>query len=176
MDLIWYGILYSFVGFLLEVAFARATGAHKQDRKCFLLLPLCPVYGLGAVAILLLPGSVQRNPILLFLGSALCASVVEYAMSLFYEKCWGVSFWNYSALRGNVRGRICLPFSLCWGVLGIALVYGVQPLLSPLVSLLPHFLLPPVVVLLLADFLASGALLRQTHSTDSLMWYRSPRL
>lgn len=176
MDLVWYGILYSFAGFLLEVAFARATGARKQDRKCFLLLPLCPVYGLGAVAILLLPEGVQGNLLLLFFGSALAATAVEYAMSLFYEKCWGVSFWNYSALRGNVQGRVCLPFSLCWGLLGIALVYGVQPLLSPVVSLLPRFLLPPAIVLLLADFMVSGALLRQSHSTDSLMWYRASRL
>ena len=48
----WYFSIYSFFGFLLEVAFARAIGHPKRDRKCFLLLPMCPVYGLGALLIL----------------------------------------------------------------------------------------------------------------------------
>ena len=39
----WYFVLYSFVGFVLEVLFARATGNPKRDRKCHLFLPLCPV-------------------------------------------------------------------------------------------------------------------------------------
>ena len=48
----WYFVLYSFFGFLLEVAFARATHNPKRDRKCFYFLPLCPVYGFGALLIL----------------------------------------------------------------------------------------------------------------------------
>lgn len=143
MELFWYGILYSFLGFLLEVAFAHVTNARKQNRKCFLLLPLCPVYGLGAVGILLLPPAVRRSVPLLFLGSAAVASLAEYGMGLFYERCWGVAFWNYSALPGNVKGRVCLPFSLCWGVLGVALVTWVQPLMARFVAILPGFLLPP---------------------------------
>lgn len=54
LEWIWYFIWYSFLGFLLEVGYARWTGG-RRDRKCLLLLPLCPVYGLGACAVLLLP-------------------------------------------------------------------------------------------------------------------------
>ena len=46
----WYFMLYSFLGFVLEVLFARAIRNPKRDRKCFYFLPLCPVYGLGAVS------------------------------------------------------------------------------------------------------------------------------
>ena len=53
--LLWYFWLYSFLGFLLERAFAAATRAEHQARRCFLLLPLCPVYGLGMLAVLALP-------------------------------------------------------------------------------------------------------------------------
>jgi len=67
-------LIYSFLGFLLEVAFARLTRAAKQDRKCMLLLPLCPVYGLGGVLIAYLPEFVQRSPVLLFLCGALAAA------------------------------------------------------------------------------------------------------
>ena len=47
--------LYSFLGFLIEVAYTRLCHHPKQDRKCLLFLPLCPVYGLGALAVLSLP-------------------------------------------------------------------------------------------------------------------------
>ncbi|MCD8161636.1 MAG: putative ABC transporter permease [Clostridiales bacterium] len=172
MELFWYGVLYSFLGFLLEVAFAHVTGARKKDRKCFLLLPLCPVYGLGAVGILLLPPAVQGSVPLLFLGSAAVASLAEYGMGWFYERCWGVAFWNYRALPGNVKGRVCLPFSLCWGALGVVLVRWAQPWVAQAAAMLPGVLLPPAAALLAADFVCSGLLLRQTRSTDSLRWYR----
>ena len=47
-ELFWQFLIYSFFGFLLEVVFARVTRAGKQDRKCMVLLPLCPVYGVGS--------------------------------------------------------------------------------------------------------------------------------
>ena len=50
--------LYSFLGFLIEVAYTRLCHHPKQDRKCLLFLPLCPVYGLGALAVLV---SVARS-------------------------------------------------------------------------------------------------------------------
>ena len=46
MEWFWYFLFYSFLGFLLEVGYAWWTGG-SLDRKCLLLLPLCPVYGLG---------------------------------------------------------------------------------------------------------------------------------
>ena len=47
----WYFLIYSFLGFLVEVAYVRLVGGVKRDRKCRLVLPICPVYGLGALAI-----------------------------------------------------------------------------------------------------------------------------
>ena len=51
---LWYFWIYSFLGYLLEKLFAKVTHAEKQCRKCFLLLPMCPVYGLGMLAVLAL--------------------------------------------------------------------------------------------------------------------------
>lgn len=172
MKWFWYGVVYSLFGFLLEVAYTRLIGAEKRDRKCLLLLPLCPVYGLGAVAILLLPDWVKAVPVLLFTGAALAATAAEYGMSLFYEVCWGVSFWDYSKRPGNLNGRVCLLYSLCWGVLGLGLVYGLHPLVARWVDGIPGSLFPPGVILLAADFLVSGAMLRKSRSTDALIWYR----
>ena len=63
MKLIWYLLCYSLLGFVGEVLYARLTHSAKPDRKCRLFLPLCPVYGIGAVVIALLP---FRSPISVF--------------------------------------------------------------------------------------------------------------
>lgn len=166
----WSFTAYSFLGFLLEVAFARTTGG-RPDRKCLLVLPLCPVYGLGAGAILLLPRSVDAHPLLLFALGALAATAAEYLMSLFYEKALGVAFWDYRGLPGSLRGRVCLPFSLAWGLLALPLVYWVHPRLIPLLAAIPAPVGWLTLAALLADMALSGAMLRRTGDIGCLRWY-----
>ena len=86
MDLFWYFLMYSFLGFWLEVAFARATRSPKRDRKCFLLLPMCPVYGLGALGVLAAGQVLGRWPLLLALVGGGVATAAEYLVGLFYQK------------------------------------------------------------------------------------------
>ena len=169
--LLWEFWTYSFLGYLLEKGFAAVTHAEHRTRKCFLLLPLCPVYGLGACAILLLPSWVASVPLLLFLGSALAATSAEYLMALFYEEVLGVSFWDYRELPGNIQGRVCLPFSLAWGLLSLPLVYWVHPALSPLLQAIPRPVTWLALATLLADALLSGLLLRRTGNRHCLQWY-----
>jgi uncharacterized membrane protein len=172
MNLIWYFLLYSFAGFGAEVLYARISHANKQDRKCQLFLPLCPVYGIGASAIVSLPVAITTHLALLFLASVVIASGVEYTMSLFYEKVWGVSFWDYSTLPGNIYGRICMPFSFVWGVLGVILVRYIHPLVTDFVHSLPSLLAIPILFLVFLDFILTTLLLRRSHNTDDLIWYR----
>lgn len=122
----WYFVLYSFLGFLVEVVFARITHNPKRDRKCLYFLPLCPVYGLGVLLMLALPAA-RSNPWLLFLWAALSATGAEYLMDLFYDRVLGVSFWDYSHLPLNLHGRVCLLFSFFWGILGLIAVRLVHP-------------------------------------------------
>jgi len=172
MELFWYFMIYSFLGFLLEVAFARLVGAQKRDRKCFVLLPLCPVYGLGALAILIL-SPWARGPGLILLGG-LAATGVEFLMGLFYEKVAGVAFWDYSHMRVHIRGRVCPLFSLFWGVLAALLVHRVHPWVAVLTAHIPPALVPSVMLVLAADSVYTIALLRKTGDTDSLRWYQRP--
>ena len=174
MEWFWYFLLYSFFGFLLEVGYARAVRSGRRGCKCFLLLPLCPVYGLGAVGVLALlrlaPGLWSR-PLALAAAGAAVATAAEYLMALFYERALGVSFWDYSDRPANLKGRVCLPFSLAWGAVTLAGAYLVHPLAAALAGRLPAFLGPPAVAVTAADALVSLWLLATTHSTDSLRWY-----
>jgi len=166
----WVFAAYSFAGFLLEVLYARLTGG-REDRKCFLVLPLCPVYGLGTGAILLLPAWVKGSPPLLFLLGGLLATAVEYGTALFYEKVLGVSFWDYRGLPGSVQGRVCLPFSLAWGALALPLVYWLHPALAPWLAGIPFPVGAAAMTTVLTDAALSGLLLRFTRSRDCLRWY-----
>ena len=170
MRWLWYFIIYSFCGFLLEVAFARVAGCVKQDRKCLLLLPLCPVYGLGA-CLILLAAPLVRSPLWVLAAGGLAATAAELAFGLFYRFGLGVEFWNYTGLRGSVGGLICPAFSLCWGVLALVLVYLVHPALVPLVVRIPAGIAPPSLILLLTDALVSSVALRRTGGTEVLRWY-----
>ena len=170
MSWFWSFTAYSFLGFLLEVAFAAAVGG-RPDRKWLLVLPLCPVYGLGAGLILLLPGWVDARPWLLFLLGGLTATAAEYLTALYHQKALGVSFWSYEGLPGNIQGRVCLPFSLAWGVLALGLVYWVHPALAPWLARIPAPVSWAALVTLLADGLLTAALLRRSGDTACLRWY-----
>ena len=160
----WSFMTYSLIGFLLEVAFAAAVGG-RPDRKGLLVLPLCPVYGLGACLILLLPVGVPFA----------VPFHKEYAAALYHEKVLGVAFWNYDGLPGNLQGRVCLPFSLAWGLLSLGLVHWLQPLLLPLLARIPDPVSWAAVTTLLADAALTAAALRRSGDTGCLQWYKNNR-
>ena len=171
MKWIWCFYLYSVLGFLLELVYARATGARKRDRKCHFFLPVCPVYGLGATAIALLPAAIAHRPLLLFPAAAVLATGAEYAAALFYEKVWHVSFWDYHTLPGNVQGRICLPFSLAWGLLTAAGLPPVQAVLAPALAAVPPPVTYAALLVFTADAVTSLRLLRQARDPAVLsLW------
>lgn len=161
---------YSFLGFLLEVAFAAAVGG-RPDRKGLLVLPLCPVYGAGACLILLLPEWVDARPPVLFVLGGLMATAAEYCAALYHEKVLGVSFWSYNGLPGNFQGRVCLPFSLAWGLLSLGLVYWVHPALAPWLERIPGPVSWMAALTLAADGILTAFMLRRNGDTACLRWY-----
>lgn len=114
---LWLFCLYSFLGYLLEKIFAAVTGSRHQVRKCFLLLPLCPVYGLAMLAVLHLPADLTRGFLRLAFYGGLTATAVEYAVHFLYDKLLGVMFWDYSGTHMDLNRRVCVPFAVVWGPL-----------------------------------------------------------
>ena len=162
----WYFLIYSFLGFLVEVAYVRLVGGVKRDRKCRLVLPICPVYGLGALAILLLPPLVRDSLPLLFPAAALVCTAVEYVTGLFYEKVFRVSFWDYSHLPLNLGGRVCLLFALFWGVLALLVLHVIHPAAAWLAARIPLWAFPPAVLATALDTLLH---LRPAEFTEGLV-------
>lgn len=166
----WYFLFYSFVGFLLEVTFARLTGG-RRERKMLLFLPLCPVYGLGACSIVWTAQAVT-SPLLLFLTGLALASSWEYIAAAFYEDLLGISFWDYSDLPLDLHGRVCLPFSMAWGLLSFPLVNWLHPLIARIPFAPPLWVTALMLTALCADAVMTCFLLAQTGQVESLAWYR----
>lgn len=165
---LWVFWTYSFLGYLLEKGYAAATASPRQTRKCFLLLPLCPVYGLGALAVLALPPELADGFWSLALWGGLTATAVEYAVHWLYDRLLGVRFWDYSQVRWNLRGRVCLPFTLAWGLLTATALPPLQAVLTPVLTDMPAWLTYALLLLTTADGVISAALLRQTGDPECL--------
>ncbi len=168
----WSFVCYSFFGFLLEVAFSAAAGG-RSNRKGLLVLPLCPIYGLGACLILALPPWAGARPWTLFLLGGLTATAAEYFDALYHKKVLGVAFWDYAGLPGNLQGRVCLPFSLVWGLLALVLVDWVHPALVPWLARIPGPVSGMALATVAADGILTALLLRRTGDTACLRWYQT---
>ncbi len=166
--LLWQFWAYSFFGYLLEKAFAAATRAPRQVRRCFFLMPLCPVYGLGVLAVLALPPSLTDSFWGLAWWGGLTATAVEYAVHLAYDKLLHVQFCDYTPVWGNLRGRVCLPFSVIWGLLLAVVLPPVHRLLLPLLAAVPPLVTYTVLVLFTADAVLSVRILQQTGDPEAL--------
>ena len=164
---LWYFWIYSFLGYGLEKGFAAVTHAENQQRKCFLCLPLCPVYGLGMTAVLMLPDSWQQG-LWLVVSGGLAATAVEYAVHWGYETCLGVRFWDYSNVPGNLNGRVCIPFTLAWGALTAAAVWLVQPYIAALAARIPTVVTYLFLLLFTADAVCSIRILQVTGDLKAL--------
>ena len=166
--LLWQFWIYSFFGYLLEKGFAAATRSNNQVRKCFLFLPLCPVYGLGVLAVLALPPSVQTNFWLMAVWGGVTATAVEYVVHWAYQELFDVRFWDYSSVWGNLRGRICIPFSAAWGLLLAVVLPAVHGALDPLLAAVPVGVTYAVLLLFAADAVISARILQRTGDPAAL--------
>ncbi len=137
---LWLFLIYSFYGVIVEMIFcyAREYKGVIESRCGLLYLPLSPIYGLGGIAVSLFLEEWISNPILLFIVSLVVCTVLEYIGSFVMEKLFGTVFWDYSKKPFNLQGRICLEFAIYWGVLGLVLIYVLDPATLWAVESLPR--------------------------------------
>lgn len=127
-----YFIIYSFLGYIIETIFGIITMGVWQSRQSFLYGPFLGIYGLGAVAIILFSQFFKKNNITLFLSGCILGSLIEYIISFLTEVILETRWWDYSEKIFNINGRICLLYSVFWGVLTVFLVRKVNPKIDKL--------------------------------------------
>ena len=129
-----YFIIYSFIGFVVETLFALVNYNVLESRKSFLYGPFCGIYGVGAVVLILVLRLFNKNNYTLFLGGCITGSIIEYIMSFLGEILFGVRWWDYSKRFLNINGRICLLYSIFWGVLSLILIRIINPAIDKFID------------------------------------------
>ena len=134
-----YFLLYSVVGWLVEVCYMTLEAGEFQNRG-FLNGPMCPIYGFGVLLVIILLTPIQHRLSVLFLGSMLLCTVLELLVGIFMKKMFHNVWWDYSHERFNLHGYICLKISIAWGLACVLMMRVVQPLIEKLVGMMPVLL------------------------------------
>lgn len=137
MKILLYIIIYSVLGWILESVY-KTFLEKKFVNSGFLKGPVCPIYGFGALLMLLTLNNLKDKIILLFIVAFFVLSIWEYAVGLFLEKIFKTKYWDYSHLKFNIQGRVCLKNSIYWGILGVGFIKLVHPFIESKVALIPE--------------------------------------
>lgn len=164
MEIASYFLIYSFLGWVLEVVY-QALAKGLVVNRGFLNGPVCPIYGFGMVGIFLLMQSISDQEIqdmnfgAVFLCGILLASGIELFGGWILDKCFHARWWDYRSKPFNFHGYICLEFSIIWGLGIVFVVREVQPFLHHLIRpILQHSFILPVLLILYAAYLADFVL------------------
>lgn len=133
-EIFWIFILGSFIGFMYESILCIIQRGYLESRQGVIYGPLTPIYGVGAVILMLLLYK-RKNIISIFFLSAIAGGFVEYLFSLFQQFFFGTISWDYHN-RFNILGRTSLFHCIAWGVLGTIFV---KILLPPILKCLGYF-------------------------------------
>ena len=133
IDILIYFITYSFLGWIMESIF-RSICEKKLINTGFLKGPFCPIYGIGAIIMLLFLKSFSNNLLLLFFISVIVLTLWEYLVGILLEKLFHTKYWDYSDNKFNFQGRICLMNSIFWGILGVVFIQYIHPFIESIIE------------------------------------------
>ena len=137
--LFWVFFIGCFLGVVLETLYCYLQKGHFESRVGLIYGPFNLVYGIGALALsLALYRFRNRGRVFSFVGGFLVGSVIEYVCSWFQELVFGSTSWDYSNMPLNINGRICLLYSVFWGVLGIFWIKDIYPRMAKWILKIPN--------------------------------------
>ena len=163
-----YFVIYSFLGWVLE-SVVRTVCERKIINTGFLIGPFCPIYGFGAIIMLLFLNTFENNSILLFFIAFVVLSLWEYLVGVLLEKVFSTKYWDYSNHKFNYKGRICLTNSIAWGILGVLFIKYIHPFIENIIGYIdPTYLsiaTTIVIVIILIDAIINVVKVKNITST-----------
>ena len=151
-------LIYSFGGWLIE-SVGNLITKKKFVNRGFLLGPYCPIYGLGVVLITVLLSKYREDWIALFFLSAILCGTLEYFTSFIMEKIFKARWWDYSNMKYNINGRICLETLVLFAIAGIVILNFINPPIEKTLNLIPplihHILASILFLIIFIDFIIS---------------------
>lgn len=138
-EVLWIFIIYAFIGWCTEVSYAALDRGIFVNRG-FLNGPYCPIYGCGVVIVVAALTPLKDNLLILFAGSFLLTSILEYITGFILEKVFHNKWWDYSNKPFNLHGYICLKFSIYWGLACTFIMDVIHPIIYKGITMIPHIL------------------------------------
>lgn len=136
--IVWIFLICCVTGFIVETIWCFIRHGYIESRKSLVYGPLSVAYGMGGVILTLVLYKLRDASLWkIFLTSFLVGTVTEYICSLGQEIVFGSVAWDYSNVPLNINGRVCLLYSLFWGVLGILWIKILYPMMSGVIEKIP---------------------------------------
>lgn len=149
---------YCFGGWCFESVFVSLKSGKWVNRG-FMRGPFLPLYGSGAIMMLVVSMPFQDNVLLTYVAGVIGATALEYVTGIVMETLFQVRYWDYTGRFMNFQGRICLRSSVVWGFFTILMTKVIHRPIEQLMYSMPGRTLNYMTVLLtiyiVADFTLS---------------------
>ncbi len=150
-------IIYSFLGWCMEMVVCYIATKEWVNRG-FLIGPICPIYGCGCLLMILLLEKYLKDPFVLFVMAMLLCSLLEYFTSYLMEKLFKARWWDYSHKKYNINGRICLDNILAFGILGLLMMYLINPFVAKMLGYVSLNIINIVAIVIAVIFVIDNAI------------------
>ena len=154
---LFFFFFYSFFGWCFESTYVSLHEKRFVNRG-FIRGPFLPLYGTGALMMLIVSMPFQDNLILTYVAGCVGATVLEYITGVLMETLFKVRYWDYSHKKFNFQGQICLESSLVWGFLTILMTRMIHKPIEAFALWLPSSVLTGVTMVVTVIFAADFAL------------------
>ena len=124
-----YFCIYAFLGYCLESIY-RSILEKKWISSGLLDCPFIPLYGIGAVILLLYDNYFEFN----FIIGGILLTVLELFSSYFIEIIFKIKYWNYEKHFMNFQGRICLLYGCIWILMSYIFYFYIHPFINSNIS------------------------------------------
>lgn len=132
----WIFVIGGIFGFIYEEIFYRIDlGMWIKRGSTF--GPWVPIYGIGALLIILTTRKVYKRPLLVFLISMLVSGLLEYFTGFILYYIFDLRLWDYNVEKWNYlnfQGFVCLRSVLFFGLSALFLQYVIYPLCKKILN------------------------------------------
>lgn len=163
-NLIYFFTFYSFAGWCLEVLY-YFKNEHKFVNRGFLYGPFCPIYGFGVLFLIIFLNNYKDNIFILFTLACFFTTVLEYITGFALEKIFKAKWWDYTDDPLNIHGRVCLLYSLLWGIGEVGIIKVLHPVVNDVIEHIPKtfgdIFISLIIIYFIIDFCFTLASLMQ---------------
>ena len=165
-------VIYAFIGWFNEVIVGLFQ--HKKFiNRGFLIGPICPIYGFGTVFMTLTLTQFRDHPVAVFALAIMSCAVLEYFTSYIMEKLFNNRWWDYSDMKFNINGRICLETMIPFGIGALIMMYIGNPIFIPFLESIPinirYIIILSLIIIAIIDISISfGIIINLKHISNNI--------